>query len=599
MLFSLSNVKRRSVRDPDGELAVVPKLMHGRAALHLLEQALEVFEGYVGRPRKEYDPRALEAVMSDYRLARCIEACLLTSYSFVQPQLASVLSEAQLAALVERGLASPSEMRLALWDAANARHGGFVPSSERETLLKSLTEAWGLPPDAALVDTLLDMDSDSAAVLTPTRERPRARDLMRLYNQGAVKTLLAHSSGVQFNVSHLPGAALKRAYFVAKRRGVLVEIEQQAEGYSLTLYGPEQAFGTAEKYGQRLADVALSLLRSLLSLTDVEPTEITATAHLVLHDRPYRFHLNSEIMDRLGFAPETAQLSEKRRIAETAAAYSVGSTVAPHDGEPAEEPSFDSLVEAALYKEHTSLEKQGHTHGWRLQREPDPLLAPGIVLIPDFAFVRGGTRVFMEIAGFWSPTYRERKLSKLRALAALSGEEVALIVAVPNDAALIFAGLPYPVIPYKNNLRMTDVLAVLDARYGQREERAGAAQLQIEVLREAARSRGVVPESEIARVLQAYTRTELLESARALDDEGCKYVAGVGLMSDAALDKGHASLQAALLNAPDGKLALEDASGLAAQAIGAALDVEALVQIWPEWRIDRPSLFEAYLVVAL
>ena len=89
------------------------------------------------------------------------------------------------------------------------------------------------------------------------------------------------------------------------------------------------------------------------------------------------------------------------------AAYSVGAAVGVDDDAPGrEEPSFDSMVEAHLYKEHRALEQQGYTHGWRLQREPDPLLAPGIVLIPDFAFVRGDTRVFMEIAGFWSPTYR-------------------------------------------------------------------------------------------------------------------------------------------------------------------------------------------------
>ncbi|HEY0070015.1 MAG TPA: hypothetical protein VGE04_08625, partial [Chloroflexia bacterium] len=73
MLFSLTNVKRRSVRDADGELAVVPRLLHGRASLKLVEQAIGVFEGYVGRPRGEYDSRALEAVMGDYRLGRCIE----------------------------------------------------------------------------------------------------------------------------------------------------------------------------------------------------------------------------------------------------------------------------------------------------------------------------------------------------------------------------------------------------------------------------------------------------------------------------------------------------------------------------------------------
>src|SRR5207244_4745077 len=133
--------KRRSLRDPDGELAVIPKLLHGRSALRLVEQTLEVFEGYVACPRSEYDPRALEAVMSDYRLARCIEACLLTCYAFVQPQLDSLLSVEQIAALVERGLASPSDIRLALWDAANTRYGGFVSPSEREGLLASLDEA--------------------------------------------------------------------------------------------------------------------------------------------------------------------------------------------------------------------------------------------------------------------------------------------------------------------------------------------------------------------------------------------------------------------------------------------------------------------------
>src|SRR5205823_5118727 len=176
--------------------------------------------------------------------------------------------------------------------------------------------------------------------------------------------------------------------------------------------------------------------------------------------------------------------------------YSVGAAIEAYEDTPSQEPTFDSLVEAALYREHKSLEKQGYTHGWRLQREPDPLLAPGVVIIPDFAFLRGGTRVFMEIAGFWSPTYKEKKLAKLRALAALEGDEAALIVAAPQDAAPIFRGLPYPVIPYKNNLRMTDVLAVLDARYGQREQRADAAQQQIQSLREAALSRGLVPESE-------------------------------------------------------------------------------------------------------
>ncbi len=113
MLFSLTNLKRRSVRDEDGELAVVPKLLHGRTHLKVVGQAIELFERQVGRPRSEYNSRDLEAIMGDYRLGRCIEACLMTRYAFVQPELSSLLSPEQLQGLAERGLTGPSEMRLA------------------------------------------------------------------------------------------------------------------------------------------------------------------------------------------------------------------------------------------------------------------------------------------------------------------------------------------------------------------------------------------------------------------------------------------------------------------------------------------------------
>src|SRR4051794_7201984 len=140
MLFSLSNLKRRSVRDPEGELCVLPKLLHGRSTLKLVEQAIDLFESFVGKPRSEYDSRALEAIMGDYRLGRCIEACLLTRYSFVQPQLDSLLSQEQIEALQSRDLSSPSEMRFALWDAVNERYGGFAPPDARSDLLATLAQ---------------------------------------------------------------------------------------------------------------------------------------------------------------------------------------------------------------------------------------------------------------------------------------------------------------------------------------------------------------------------------------------------------------------------------------------------------------------------
>ena len=595
MLFSLSNLKRRSVRDADGELAVVPKLLHGRAALKLVGQAIEQFEEYVSRPRNEYDARLLEAVMGDYRLGRCIEACLMTRYSFVQPRLEDLIDPEQLDAVASKGISSPSDLRFALWDAANSNSGGFVPPSERAGFLYTFAEEIGLLPDTAHVDTILSLDTEGSAVLTLIGEKPTPVEIVRLYNRGAVQTLLAHSTHVTFNIGGLPGATLKRLYFVAKRRGVLVDIEQAPGGYSLTLYGPEQAFGTADKYGRRLAEVVISLLRT--ALASPEHGELSGTAHLVLHDRTYRFHLTADLLDRLEYAALDLPAA-KGRIAESGAAYSVGSTVEVDEDGTKDEPLFDSLVEAKLYKEYKSLERQGYTHGWHMEREPEPLLAPGLVLIPDFAFSRGDTKVHMEIAGFWSPSYRERKLAKLKTLA--GGEsETALILALPKDAIATFAGLPFPVVPYKTGVRATDLLTLLDAHYGQSEKRMDASKDRVEALRQRALQQGYIPEQKIAQALEAYTRTELLSAARALDGEGCRYVPGVGLLSADAVNKAHTALENALANAPERRIVLDEAGNLAAGALAAPkIDPEALVQIWPEWRIERPSLFEAYLVAA-
>ncbi|HEX8597649.1 MAG TPA: DUF790 family protein [Chloroflexia bacterium] len=584
------------MRDADGELAVVPKLLYGRAALKLVEQAIEVFEDFVGRPRGEYDSRSLEAVMGDYRLGRCIEACLLTCYSFVQPSMSGVLTEVDMAALQARSLDSPGAVRLAVWDAANER-GGFVSPEDRPAFMSALAQEWGLSnPDC--IDMLVTLDNEASTVLAPTRERPAATEMLRLYNRGMVKTLLAHSTQVRFNLGSLPGDALRKVYFIAKRSGVLVDIESdRAGGFVLALYGPEQAFGSADKYGRRLADVSLSLLRSLLALSPA--SGIQGTASLILHDRPYRFHLTQDMLYHLEYGPEPQEAARAGRVAERQAVYSVGSAVEVGEEDSEDlEPTFDSLVEAALYKGFRSLEKQGHTHGWLIRREPDPLLAPGVVLIPDFAFERGGTRVYMEVAGFWSPSYKERKVAKLQALGT-SDDATALILAVPQDAAPTFAGLPFPIVPYKKYIRATDMLNLLDAQYGAREERLTTARSQFAVLQRAALDRGVVPERELAEVLQAYSRSELLVVAPELATEDCRYVPGVGLLSSEALDRSRAALHDALQAAPEHQFDLDPAAALVSVALDTSpIDVEALVQLWPQFAIDRPSLFESFLRLA-
>jgi uncharacterized protein len=70
---------------------------------------------------------------------------------------------------------------------------------------------------------------------------------------------------------------------------------------------------------------------------------------------------------------------------------------------------FDSAVEEKFANRFEQAET-----GWRLIREPDPLvLSNGGAFIPDFMFEKYDKKVYLEIVGFWTKDYLERKLQKL------------------------------------------------------------------------------------------------------------------------------------------------------------------------------------------
>ncbi|MEP6775132.1 MAG: hypothetical protein ABJA50_06000, partial [Chloroflexota bacterium] len=159
-----------------------------------------------------------------------------------------------------------------------------------------------------------------------------------------------------------------------------------------------------------------------------------------------------------------------------------------------------------------------------------------------------------------------------------------------------FAGLPFPVVAYKNKVVATDLLELLDREYGSRTERLSAAQESFEPLRAEAEEKGFVGEQEVAARLQAHTRTELLEAAGSLTGEGTKYVPGVGLFSTGLLEKVRAALAAALEAADGGKIDVGEAEQLVGGMLGVAhVDVELMLAGLEGFRIERLSLFEAYL----
>jgi predicted nuclease of restriction endonuclease-like RecB superfamily len=81
-------------------------------------------------------------------------------------------------------------------------------------------------------------------------------------------------------------------------------------------------------------------------------------------------------------------------------------------GRPHVDPLYDSSTEEKFARSFLS-----YGTGWALKREPEPLVAGAHVLIPDFSFEKDGMKVYLEVVGFWTPEYLERKINKLNLVA--------------------------------------------------------------------------------------------------------------------------------------------------------------------------------------
>ena len=579
-VLSLADVRWQSRRDRSGGPPMVRAAFLTDPAEQRVAAVVSSIAGYIasltGRRRSEYDPDVPVAIAGDRRLAHGLAAVCLDWYRWTARGFADALPPHVAGALARAGVESPSALRLRLFDAVNETYAGFVPSARRHDALAQLAATLGLAAaDAVGLETALTLDAETEAVLEPAGPPPSVADVVARYNRATLAALLRHSQRIVFTLGAPDGGLVRRLYAVCRRLGVYCDIEQAGTlsgGFRLTLAGPDAVVGPPAAAGPRLASVALRLLRQL-------GPEDSAVADLVLRERPYRLALDPPLLRVPGLGQDPAAEDE----------------AAPGDDERADsdgDGTFDSEVEARLAREFAALRRQRRAAGWRLVREPAPLLAGRRVLLPDFALVRGDLRVFVEVAGFWTPGYLVRKRRALEQLPS----DTPLVLAVAPPAAAAFAGLPFPSVPYREVIPVQMLLATAEARFGDFAVRTHGAAARLADACAAAADAGFVPEDALARLLGCHSPGEVVRAiAMAPPPDGWLHVPGAGLCS-AAL---RASIATALAEAwtDAGDEARLSLAGVRALLTGAPLPetddgLTALLERLPEsCSIVRDSLF--------
>jgi|GEM_PF-1157604 len=499
MPFALPDLKRSYGRSgrAGGPPEVRPFLLAGRELERhrpALEAVLRWYAAHAGRRRADCDFDELAGAAGDYRLARCLAACLSSVYAFEPPPFAAVAGEPAVQALAARGIDSPGALRLLLFEQVNAAGGGYAPPQERTQVLGTVAQALAL--DVATLESLLWLDAEGEQRLVARGAPPTIEALAALYNRRALETLLVRALSADLVLPSPDGATIRRLYFLAKRNGLLCELalldaaRGPAAGVSVHLYGPLELFGPRTRHGDRFARLLVSLLRGFPGLS--------GTARVLINEREYQLLLDRRVAEAIARAPEPAAANGEQapevddRAASPPAAGAEAARLA--------EPQFDSDVEARLYTTLRGMERRHDTAGWRVEREPEPLLHDGLVVVPDFVCQRDEgagqppTRVYVEVIGFWTLAYRERKR---RQLAALAGR-VPLVLVVQEQYAAEFEPLGLPVLRYKQRVPAGDLIRLLNRHFDRADHRHERARRAAHALPAMLRPElGMVPESTL------------------------------------------------------------------------------------------------------
>lgn len=615
MRFSLQDCKK-SIQRRGGELFVSLHFLRRDELQSEIARLIAYHEGLLGQPQRQFSLDDARSYVGDYRLAHCLLATLSHWYVWRQRDWAEVLTQRGIASLSDD---SSIQLRLALYTYVNEYYQGFLDTQRRAAALQAFAERYQLR--VSDLEYLLALDTEDEAILVRTTSQPpEPHEVATLYNQWAFEAALFNASNVRFvidcrafahassaafetaPVSTGVGAVIKRLCYLARKIGVYYDLTYDTTVVTtsplltLTLYGPQEVTGAAQQYGMRLARLC-RLLLGYATYTDVGRSKKTAKAVLsnsiveasaTVHflQRTYSFSMGANVLHALQ-APQQHESTGSR------------SSYEERQAGQAEEASsiYDSGIEQSFSEAFSALAHSQGVDGWRLEREPEPLLLPNSIFIPDFALTRTQRRIYVEILGFWTPSYRERKIQKLHHLQGRND----LLLAIPIEAKEAFTSIAtlFPIVYYDGQLSATEVISVLRSRYDDFAERL--ALLDAPAVQERVLHEQMLPERICYEMLSCYRRSELQTAIERIVDQQIAFAPGFGLYERTWMEQLKQSFitwmtEKTICSLSEALQYMKAHWSLLAQYENEAL--EALLATWQEIEVQRSSIFDAQVALA-
>lgn len=337
---------------------------------------------------------------------------------------------------------NPIEARRVVFEEAN-KLGLIIDEEQREAVLKNAASILGV--SVGDLEKSLWADSESELILREFKDIDPL-ELLKWYNLALAQTMLFGATNMEIVVK----SGYQQLLRAIKYYGLMYNAEVRNGSFTINIEGAASLLKLTERYGTSIA----KLLPLIVSLEGWQIKAGILRRGVTKKPRVYDFIL--DVRDRDKLLVKGINETEK----------------------------FDSRVEEDFYHRFNALKT-----GWTIIREPEPLISGSTVMVPDFAFEKEGMKILMEIVGFWTEKYLERKISKLEKI----NQE--LILAVDeNLACSSFENISGKVIYYKNKVPLKPIVEILQ-KLEQNKINQDIAKLKIATIKP---DKEVVPLKELA-----------------------------------------------------------------------------------------------------
>ena len=256
--------------------------------------------------------------------------------------------------------------------------GLITCDKERIDVLKRAAVTLAIKPDDLEKALWADLEEN---LIVREFQTITQEELLKQYNLSLAQTLLFKATGMEIWIED----NYQQVFRKIKQLGLMYSI---LDG-KIYLDGPISLFRLTEKYGTSLAKLLPTIMIS--TRWSLKAAIIRKTSQ---GKRVYDFTLDHT----------------KRQIFDT-------------------EPGINGRVDfdSAIEKDFYNL----GFNGWMVSREPTVLKAGKYAFIPDFSLEKNGTKIYVEIVGFWTPEYLKNKIKKINQL----NEKESIILLIDKNLA--------------------------------------------------------------------------------------------------------------------------------------------------------------------